>query len=75
VYFEPLIAALAAVAVDDLGRTALAEQLRGVTVRSSGTRRVTFEAGELTLDYDAVANLDDGAERKAEIQAILERNL
>jgi hypothetical protein len=75
VYFEPLIAALAAVAIDEMGREAIAAKLETVLIRNSGTRGNHFEGGVLTLDYDSVANLEDGAERTREIQTLLERNL
>jgi hypothetical protein len=75
VYFEPLIAALEAVAIDDLGREALAEGLRTIRIRDSGTSNVGIAAGTLTIDYGAVANLDDGDQRRREIQTVLERNL
>jgi hypothetical protein len=75
VFFEPLIAALEGVAIDDLGRDALAESLHTIRIGDAGTRGVSFAAGQLTVHYDAVANLDDGDERRAEIQKVLERHL
>ncbi|HLY56841.1 MAG TPA: hypothetical protein VKS60_14860 [Stellaceae bacterium] len=75
VFFEPLIAALEGVAIDDLGRQALADGLKSIRILDSGTMRVALDAGELIVDYPATANLADGEERRQEIQKTLERGL
>jgi hypothetical protein len=75
VYFQPLIEALKAIAIDDLGRDALKEGLKKIAIEDSGSSYPTFEFGVLTLRYYAVANLDDWMERKKSIQTELEKGL
>jgi hypothetical protein len=75
VFFEPLIGALEGVAIDDLGKEALRDGLRNVTIRDSGALAVRLEAGDLLVDYPAVANVDDVEERRREIQRVLESGL
>jgi hypothetical protein len=75
VYFRPIIDALKAVAIDDLGKEALQEGLKKITIEDSGSSHPTFQAGILTLRYYAIANLDDWMERKKSIQTELEKGL
>jgi hypothetical protein len=77
VYFTPLIGALQALAVDELGRETLRSTLKRVVIRnttgaSSGSRMVRFQDGVLTLDHEPVSNVDDVEDRQAAIQKALE---
>jgi hypothetical protein len=75
VYFQPLIAALKAIAIDDLGREALKSGLKKIAIEDSGSSHPTFDFGVLTLKYYAIANLDDWMDRKKSIQTELEKRL
>lgn len=79
VYFEPLVGALAAVAVDEMGRDALRAGLRKVVIRNSGEysspRGFSFESGALTIDHKPATNIDDGNERTTALVDLLEANL
>jgi hypothetical protein len=75
VYFQPLIEALKAIAIDDLGRDALKEGLKKIAIEDSGSSYPAFEFGVLTLRYYAVSNLDDWMDRKKSIQTALEKGL
>jgi hypothetical protein len=75
VYFRPLIDALKAITIDDLGKEALKEGLKKIIIEDGGSSWPTFHLGVLTLSYYAVSNLDDWMERKKSIQAELEKGL
>jgi hypothetical protein len=80
VYFRPLVDALKAICVDDMGKEALKGALKKVVIKNSqnvyyGDRIATFEGGVLTLDHEPTTNIDDVADRAKGIQAMLEKNL
>jgi hypothetical protein len=75
VYFRPLIDAIKAIAIDDLGKEALQSGLKKVVIEDSGSSWPTFQSGVLTLPFYAVANLDAWMDRKKEIQKVLEKGL
>ncbi len=80
VYFRPLIDALKAICVDDMGKAALKGALKKVVIKNAqnvyyGDRIATFEGGVLTLDHEPTTNIDDVADRAKGIQATLEKNL
>ena len=75
VYFQPLIEALKAITIDDMGKEALREGLKQVVIRDSGTRQTGFSGGVLTFHRNPVSNLDDWEERKQELQTALEKGL
>lgn len=75
VYFAPLTEAFKAITVDAMGKDALKAGLKKVRIKDEGSSWPTFEEGILSLRYPAVANLDDGAERKRTIQDLLEKGL
>jgi hypothetical protein len=75
VYFRPLLGAIKAVNIDDLGQEALKTGLKQILIENRGSRWPTFEAGVLTLPFDSVANLDDWSDRQQSIQDILEESL
>ncbi|MEM6994330.1 MAG: hypothetical protein AAF721_27695 [Myxococcota bacterium] len=75
VYFEPVIEALREICIDELGKDALREGLRRVDLKWSGSKRLGFEGGVLTVDHSPVSNLDYVDERKRELQKALEKSL
>lgn len=75
VFFRPLIDAIKAVCIDDLGKEALKEGLKKITIANEGRNGVTFQFGILEISYNPISNLDYGAERKTEIQRVLEKGL
>jgi hypothetical protein len=75
VYFRPLLEAIKGIVIDDMGKEALRSGLKQIVIEDSGSSCPTFEAGVLTLKYDAVANLDYWTDRQKEIQFILEKGL
>lgn len=79
VYFEPLVNALAAVAVDDMGKEALAGGLTKVVLRNSGgyhnSAGLSLIGGVLTFDHRPDANVDYGEERAKQLQQLLESKL
>ncbi|MFQ3581027.1 MAG: hypothetical protein SNJ67_05640 [Chloracidobacterium sp.] len=75
-YFKPLIEAFKAITIDDLGRDALRDGLKKVTIgysRSSG--EFSFKGGELKFDYDLHYANDDWLYRKTQLQQVLEKGL
>ena len=79
VYFQPMVEALAAVTIDDMGKTALRDGLRKIVVRNSdqysSTTGFAFEDGVLTIDHRSYSNIDDGEERAKGLQRLLEAGL
>ena len=75
VYFKPLIEAFRAVACDDMGKEALKEGLKKVTIRYTGSNEISFTNGTLTFDHSPVSNLDYWSDRKNELQKALEKGL
>ena len=79
VYFQPLVDALRAVTVDDLGKGALREGLSKIIIRNEGgfysTSGASFAGGVLTFDHQPHSNVGDGEERAKGLQRILESGL
>ena len=80
VYFVPLITALKAITVDDMGKEALKASLKKIEIQnrgdnSSGERMVSFEGGTLLLDHKPVTNVDDVDGRTKAIRTLLESRL
>ena len=79
VYFRPLVDALNAVAVDDLGKTALREGLSKIVIRNKGefhnTAGISFTDGVLTFDHRPYTNIDYGEERAKGLRQALEAGL
>ena len=71
VFFAPLIAALRAVCVDDMGREALRDGLKKVVIRYSEGDGISFQEGVLTFDLHPVSNLDDVDKRERAVAAWL----
>jgi hypothetical protein len=79
VYFRPLVEALRAVTVDEIGRGAARAGLSAIEVKNSGvyysSSGFSFVDGVLTVDHQPHANIGDAAERAKALQRILESGL
>lgn len=79
VYFQPLVDALHAVTIDDLGQNALREGLSKIVIRNEGgfysTSGISFTDGVLTFDHQPHASVDYGEERAKGLQRTLESGL
>ena len=79
VYFQPLVDALNAVAVDDLGKSALRDGLSKIVIRNTGefysTAGISFTGGVLTFDHSPYTNVDDGEARAKGLIRTLESGL
>jgi hypothetical protein len=79
VYFQPLVDALTAVTIDELGTTAARDGLRKVVIRNTGqyysTSGFAFTDGVLTIDHQPNSNVDYGEERAKGLRQILESGL
>lgn len=75
VFFKPVIEALREICIDEMGRQALEEGLKRVDIRWTGSKRMDFVDGVLTLDHSPVSNIDYWEERKKDLQSALERAL
>jgi hypothetical protein len=79
VYFQPLVDALRAVTVDELGRSAARAGLSKIVIRNTGqfysAAGLTFREGVLTFDHQPHVNIDDGDERAKALQRALEADL
>jgi hypothetical protein len=80
VYFEPLIAALKKIAVDDMSREAVKTGLHKVIISNATgnyypDRWARFEGGTLTLDHEPLTNAGDVQSRAAALVSVLESGL
>ncbi|NOK32460.1 hypothetical protein HMI49_04515 [Corallococcus exercitus] len=81
VYFVPLIAALKAITIDDMGKEALKAGLKKIEIQnradtSNASRfAASFEGGTLLLDNKPHTNVDDVKDRTQSIQSLLESKL
>ena len=79
VYFQPLVLALSAITVDDMGKDAVREGLEKVVIKNSGeygsTSGITFRNGVLTINHRSHVNVDYYEERAKAIQQNLESGL
>ena len=79
VYFQPMVDALAAITIDDMGKTALRDGLKKIVVRNSdqysSEAGFAFEDGVLTIDHRSNSNVDYSDERAKGLQHILEAGL
>jgi hypothetical protein len=79
VYFQPLVDALHAITVDDLGKNALREGLAKIVIRNAGefysTSGISFAGGVLTFDHKPHTNTGDGEERAKGLIRALESGL
>ncbi len=79
VYFQPLVDALHAITVDDLGKNALREGLAKIVIRNAGefysTSGISLAGGVLTFDHKPHTNIGDGDERAKGLIRALESGL
>jgi hypothetical protein len=79
VYFQPLVDALSAVTIDDLGKSAAREGLAKIVIRNTGSyysaSGFAFDQGVLTVDHQPHANVEYGEERAAALKKIVEAGL
>jgi hypothetical protein len=80
VYFEPLIAGLAAVCRDEMGREALKGALKKIVIQNTkscvyGDCWATLADGVLTLDHESLTNSGAIQERTNGLVTVLESNL
>ncbi|MET9913389.1 hypothetical protein ABZZ74_42640 [Streptomyces sp. NPDC006476] len=79
VFFQPLVDALSAVAVDDMGKEALREGISKVLIRNTGkfisSAGISFIDGVLTFDHMSDTNTHHGEERTKKLQDVLESSL
>jgi hypothetical protein len=76
VYFQPLVDALGAVTVDEMGQAALREGLEKIVIRNTGqyssSSGIGYHAKVLTIDHKPNYNVSYGEERAQAIQRTLE---
>lgn len=79
VYFQPLVDALSAVAVDEMGKSAARAGIAKIVIRNSdqygSTQGIAFADGVLTFDHKPHVNVDYGDERAKTLQHTLEAGL
>jgi hypothetical protein len=79
VYFQPLVHALSAVTVDDMGKEAARRGLARIIIRNTGqfysSSGFAFSDGVLTVDHQPHANIEYGDERAKALQKIIEAAL
>jgi hypothetical protein len=79
VYFTPLINALKAITIDDMGRNALKNSLKKIIITKEkdnhSCNNFTYNDGILVIDHKPVANIDDVDERSDGIQKLIEGKL
>lgn len=79
VYFEPLVLALSAITVDQMGKDALRDGLSKIVIKNSGeygsTTGITFRNGELTINHRPHVNVHYHEERAKAIQQNLESGI
>jgi hypothetical protein len=73
VYFQPLVSALAAVTIDDMGTAALKATLKKIVIKNSGQyygiSGFSFADGVLTVDHKPDTNVDYFDERAKQTTA------
>lgn len=81
VYFVPLVDALTEIARDDIGKEALREGLKKITIKHNpdvyygDTGYASFKAGVLSLEHAAHTNVDQVEDRTKGLRAALEKGL
>jgi hypothetical protein len=80
VYFEPLVAGLATVSRDQMGKDALKSSLKKIVIQNTsgcyyGDRWARLEEGVLTLDHEPLTNSGDVEDRKKGLIKLLEEKL
>jgi hypothetical protein len=80
VYFEPLVAALAEISKDAMGKDALKGALKKIEIVNVGgiyygDRWASFSSGVLKLDHQPFSNIDDVKDRTKGVVDLLEKSL
>jgi hypothetical protein len=80
VYFQPVINALKAVAIDDMGKDAIKSSLKKIVFCNqhghySPHSAISFAAGVITIDHDSCSNVDYIDDRANELIKALEKGL
>ena len=83
VFFTPLVRALSSIGSDDLGKQALAAQVKSIKITydadtapsSNYADGVSFEGGEVTLNFKPFSNAGDIDDRAEAIVKVLESQL
>ncbi|GAA4724282.1 hypothetical protein [Phytohabitans rumicis] len=79
VYFQPLVRALAAITIDDMGKDALKDSLTKIVIRNTDAYAsdtgFSFTGGVLTIDHRPATNLDHDDDRAKWLQELLESAL
>ena len=75
VYFIPLVDALKAITIDDMGKEALKAGLAKVVIQAVDPTKLVFEDKVLLFDHNPCSNVDYGDARKKTLQQELERGL
>lgn len=78
VYFRPLLTVIKNICIDDMGKTALREQLKKITIDGSdghGPHHTTFEGGHLLIKHKAHTNVDQENDRIQGWQHMIEQKL
>jgi hypothetical protein len=79
VYFQPLVLALSAITVDDMGKNAIRDGLSKIVIKNSGeygsTSGITFRNGVLTINHRPHVNVHYYEERAKAIQQNLESGI
>jgi hypothetical protein len=80
VYFQPLLGALKAIAIDDLGKDALKAGLKKIVLCNTkdlytAEYAVSFENGVATIDHDPMSNVDYVDDRTTALTKVLEKGL
>lgn len=79
IFFEPLEAALKNIAIDQMGKDALKDGLKKVSISGSDAFSLSwsdlFRDGALTLSHSPVTNMHDTAGRTAAIEKALNKGL
>ena len=79
VYFQPLVLALSAITVDEMGKTAVRDGLSKIVIKNTGehysTAGITFRNGVLTINHQPHVNIHYYEERAKAIQQNLESGI
>ena len=80
VYFTPLIAAIKEIVVDDMGKEALKETLKKISIKneggiSSASYAYSFNNGVLTIDHQPFTNIGDINDRSKELANLLMKQM
>lgn len=78
VFHEPIKKALASIATDEIGKSALKDGLKKIEIKNDkgyGTESFTFEEGTLKIDHELYSNTDDIEGREEKIVDLLSNNL